>query len=337
MSEWLFVPDEIRAINGLVEDWVKHLEKIQRPRGYNSYHPSAMGKCLRQMQYYRYAELGYLEMPESQFDGRMLRLFEKGHNMQSRWERYFTDMGVLRGIWKCNSPHCRLSDNSGKIVGVNDSICVDDLSSPRIYGDKDKLGSFKPDRCVCGSKDFSYHEVSVKDYELNIGGNVDFILDFSKFSTDIFKESCCNFDPDHLPKSPIVVDMKTCGKWSWDNQVIKSGPHLAYQVQIMIYTNLLGCEYGIIIYENKNDSHVKAFKIPKKSDTWFETVKKQLKMMNEMVEFKKLPPPRNLDKSDFECSKCPFAPCCHASKIWDSRENLQQKRKAFYGDMLSAK
>jgi hypothetical protein len=42
-----------------------------------------------------------------------------------------------------------------------------------------------------------------------------------------------------------------------------------------------------------------------------------------------LPPPRAIDKDDYECSNCGFSSICHKSKIWED-EKINEKRKMFY-------
>jgi hypothetical protein len=314
MSEWLQVPEDVSSIIGAVDTIIQKNEVSKSSRGYETYHPSSFGNCLRLMQYLRYADMGLISVNKEIVESRMIRLWDVGHSCQSRWEDYFTQMGVLRGYWKCANENCST-----------------------IFGQEEKRGIFKPKNCSkCGYKKMYYEEVLACDKELNISGHADMILDFSNFDRSIFNGTSLPFSIDKLPQKPVVVDMKTCNCKSWSSQVTRIGPHFYYQVQLTIYTNLLDCEFGVLIYEKKDDSSVKAFKIPKREDTWYQEIRRQAKMMNEMISLKKLPPPRQITKDNYECGRCPFMTCCHKSKVWDDEEKLKEQRRAFYGNLLDA-
>jgi len=45
-------------------------------------------------------------------------------------------------------------------------------------------------------------------------------------------------------------------------------PKPEHLVQVQIYLNLAGIENGVVLYENKNDQVLKAFKVLKNVDTW---------------------------------------------------------------------
>jgi len=335
-GEWLFVPEEVRAFNYLMDDYMQVHNKNGPPRGYERYHPSAFGKCLRQMQYYRYAQQGFLPMPVQSVESNMLRLWEVGHHTQSRWEKYFSDLGIIRGVWRCVNPLCKSFKDDGSGYKSTEELDQSVLDiRPRVYGKEEKCGVFKPERCACGCTRFDYEEIHVEDKEMNLDGHCDMILDFSNLNMSKFEGFKTSFSADQLPKGIVVADMKTCNQYAWDNKVMKVGPSLEYQIQLTIYANILGCDSGLLIYENKNDSKTKAFKIPKNEDTWFPVIKEQARLMNEMVPHKKLPPPRSFTKSDYDCKYCPFAQTCHASKVWDDEMTLKEKRKKFYRNLLS--
>ena len=63
-------------------------------------------------------------------------------------------------------------------------------------------------------------------------------------------------------------------------------------------------------------------------------IKKQTRLMEQMIISKKLPPPRAFTKSDSECMYCPHAKRCHASKVWDDNKALKESRIDFYGELL---
>jgi len=314
-DNFFVVPPEISAITGVVDTYVRWRHANGKPRGYEIYHPSAFGKCLRLMQYLRYEERGFLKSKSNEIDSKLARLFDKGHNMHERWTRYFEAIGVLRGIWECTNPMCQTPDHR-----------------PRRYGVEEKIGCFKPEECSCGNKNFKYQEVAVQDKKLNLYGHADMVLDFSNFDKDRFAGTTLAFNIDHLPKTPVVVDMKTANDYRYQ-QLMRKGPGLDYRIQLVIYANILDLDYGVLIYENKNTSAVAAYKIEKDTDLIFSQIQQQAETMNNMTDLKLLPPPRPAEKDDYECNYCSFKSICHGSKIWEDPE-LHKKRKNFYGTLL---
>ncbi|MCX6723186.1 MAG: PD-(D/E)XK nuclease family protein [Candidatus Staskawiczbacteria bacterium] len=330
-NDFMIVPPDISAIMGVIDTYAKWKYTNGGPRGFEKYHPSAFGKCLRLMQYLRYEERGLLKSKAGDTESKMVRLFDKGHNMHARWANYFEAIGVLRGIWECTNPMCQmfLDVVKGNEPGLKPitSFDISKLLSPRKYGKEDKLGCFKPEKCSCGNKDFKYQEITVQDNVLNMYGHTDMVLDFSKFNKDQFAGTQLTFNVDNLPTSPVVVDMKTANDYRFQ-QLIKNGPSLEYRIQLVIYANLLDLEYGVLIYENKNTSAVAAYKVNRDTDLVFSQIQKQAETMNSMTGLKLLPPPRPAEKDDYECSNCSFKHICHSSKIWDDPD-LHKKRKSF--------
>ena len=49
---------------------------------------------------------------------------------------------------------------------------------------------------------------------------------------------------------------------------LNKGPKAEHEIQLQIYLNLLPMEYGIILYENKNDQKLKSFLIQKDISVW---------------------------------------------------------------------
>ena len=331
-DSFFLVPPEISAITGVVDTYVRWKHVNGGPRGYEMYHPSAFGKCLRLMQYLRYEERGFLKSKSSEIESKLGRLFDKGHNMHERWTNYFEDIGVLRGIWECTNPMCRNMLDDGGGLSPTAHFELEKLPRPRRFGHDDKIGCFKPDKCDCGNTNFKYQEVVVRDKELNLYGHADMILDFSNFNSERFAGTSLAFNVDHLPTTPVVVDMKTANDYRFQ-QLMRSGPGLDYRIQLVVYANILDLDYGVLIYENKNNSALAAYKIDKDTDLIFSQIKQQAETMNNMTDLKLLPPPRPAEKADYECSHCSFKHICHGSKIWDD-PNLHTKRKNFYGTLL---
>ena len=337
-----FYPKEISSVIGLVDTYLLWNNENNNHRGFEHYHPSAFGRCLRLMQYQRYAERGLVEPHPKPSEPFLIRTWGNGHSMHDRWRSYFEDIGVLRGYWVCMNPLCSATSDNGEI---NTSITAADLKDPgkwiksrRVYGKDELQGCFKPEKCICGWKKFHYDEINVTSKELNFIGHADLILDFSRLNPDRFAGVRQMYKIEELPKNPIVIDMKSCNHYDFQD-VAKGNPHDYYIIQLMIYANILQCDYGVLIYENKNNQRTAAFKVERKPELW-EQICRQAKEMNEMVEvadedgntLNLLPPPRPKSKSDKECDYCAFQDICHNSSIWADPE-LASKRKEFYGDL----
>tara|TARA_B100000614_G_scaffold262895_1_gene299712 strand:+ start:63541 stop:64533 length:993 start_codon:yes stop_codon:yes gene_type:complete len=321
-------PPEVVNLINLVNTHLKWKNLNGPPRGYEVYHPSAFGSCLRQMQYQRYAERGLIEGEPAKPDPRMCRIWETGHIIQTRWEQYFIDMGVLRGYWACRNPLCREYDDEGKHVGQSKD---EPLERPRVHGRDNKIGIFKPDKCNCGSDKFDYQEISVVDKELNFHGHADIILDFSNFDASVYKTGNAVrmlFKENELPQKPIVVDMKTINSFKFKK--LGALPHFHYRVQLTIYTHILDLQYGVLIYENKDNCDTKIYQVPRNEAMWKKIIE-QANVMSEMVEEKKLPPPRPTSKESMDCGYCDFRSICHSSAVWND-PHLREKRRKFYGD-----
>ncbi|KKM93028.1 hypothetical protein LCGC14_1212620, partial [marine sediment metagenome] len=308
MTDQIYVSKEVVAVSELVDTykrWENYTTKGNR--NYKFYHPSEFGKCLRRQQYKHYAEIGLIEAQEIELESKTLRLFDKGHNMHGRWTSYFDNIGgVLRGRWRCANIACFLFNDDGDLKCLNkkEIITTFNEGKVRIYGKGERRGIFKPDKCLCGCEKFQYLEGQVFDEELHIKGNVDMILDCSNLKENRFSGVRTSFDPRFLPKDgqTIVGDFKTINLSQWEWQLEKKGPHKAYMIQMMIYIYLLDCSYGILMYENKNNSEIKWYKI-ERNDKWWEIIKWQAKAMVDMVKEKQLPPPRYETKTNFECRK----------------------------------
>lgn len=274
-------------------------------RSYSVFHPSAFGKCLRKMQYQKYADDGIIAKPVVSPEPRMVRIWDTGHSMHSRWAAYMERLNILRGYWKCK--------NCSYLTGENE-----------------KLGIFKPGKCdKCDCSHWEYQEITVQDKNLNMYGHCDQVLDFGSINESFKNSSIAEEVKDMfpmLPAKPIIVDMKTIGKNQW-NKIDKEA-HFYYIVQLTIYLHILDLDMGIIIYERKDDSEIKMFRVERNDNMW-SVICKQAELMQSMVEKKSLPPPRPSSKSDFDCRYCEFMDICHASPIWDNPK-LEEIRRKFY-------
>lgn len=319
-------PAEVTNIINVLNTYLKWKNLNGPPRGYQKYHPSSFGACLRKAQYQRYEEKGLLKVEKEDMEPKTLRIFDTGHSMHARWAKYFEEIGVLRGYWECSNPFCGNYDDSGNVKAD-----VTTKSKPRFFGKDNIIGCFKPEKCNCGNKDFEYHEITVHNDEFNFHGHCDQILDFSKFDPSVFEKGNpveVLFKVSDLPKKPIVLDMKSINSFGFKSKLEK-GPSLVYRTQLVIYCNILDLEYGVLIYENKDDSSTKIYKVDRNPDMW-EIIKSQAKKLNLMASDTLLPPPRPTSKEEYDCRYCEFKSICHKSKVWDDPE-LAEKRLKFYG------
>ncbi len=339
MPKEIYTPQEITALMNLVDTYVRcRTVNTRGDRSYTHYHPSEWGKCLRMQQYKHYAWKGLIEVKYLDPESEKHRLFDKGHNMHARWSNYFDQIGnVLLGRWKCKNPLCYLFSDKGDLEAGTDSAKINELYQgykSRIYQGENNSPIFKPKKCICGYSDFEYLETPVLAPELNIKGHADIVLNCKNLKEERFKGVRISYNQKFLPigKSKVVVDMKTIGSNAWKNQVMAKGPHKDYMVQLTIYVHILDCDYGVIAYENKDNSKMAWFQIPR-NDEWWEIVQYQARTMIEMSKNRKLPPPKYASKSCYSCKYCDFRELCNKSKIWDS-PNLERKRRDFYKSLL---
>ncbi|HUS49885.1 MAG TPA: hypothetical protein VMZ91_06950 [Candidatus Paceibacterota bacterium] len=331
-----YTPPEIISLMGVVDTYLRYRNyKNSSNRKYFSFHPSEFGKCLRYQQYKHYAQLGYIKVKPILLDSQKIRLFDKGHNMHERWAKYYEEIGILRGRWKCANKSCLAFDDNGNFIFDKNDSLKDIIRSnkSRVYGSEELQGVFKPLECVCGCKNFIYLEIPLSSEEMNIKGSADLLLDFTNFHEEKFKEVNLAFNSKFFPKGVVVADMKTCNEWMFKNKISKEA-HKEYIIQIIIYIHLLHCEYGILMYECKNNSNMIWYKV-ERNDEIFETIKWQAKIMLSMAENEKkqLPPPRPESKTCFECKSCDFSSICLKSNIWKD-SNLNEKRQKFYRNLL---
>ena len=70
----------------------------------------------------------------------------------------------------------------------------------------------------------------------------------------------------HPSKGEAVLELKSINEKGFKE--LKHAPKHDHLVQLQIYLNLLGNDYGIVLYENKNDQNLKAFKVDRDTKMW---------------------------------------------------------------------
>ena len=251
-------------------------------RGYDHFHPSAFGSCLRKMAFQHY------KIPKDKLiDPKTYRVFEAGHAHHYRMQSHFAQMGILRGYWKCR-------------------LCS------KVHGTDNKIGIFCPEDCECketikkidpnfnGLKRksldlFEYEEILLKDDEYNFKGHCDGIIELVK----------------DTPKERYVIDFKTVKA---EKFAFLREPDNVYVVQINIYMWLSGVKKGIIFYEEKNSHELKEFRVNYNEEK-VEEIKKNALKLNEVFKARQIPSiPKTFKKENKPCCYCEYATTCWRKK-----------------------
>ena len=86
----------------------------------------------------------------------------------------------------------------------------------------------------------------------------------------------------HPTKGEAVLELKSINEKGFND--LKSSPKHDHFIQLQIYLNLLNKDYGIVLYENKNDQKLKAFKVERDVKVWNTLLERCQNIMN-MTEF----------------------------------------------------
>lgn len=273
-----------------VEEELIRLAKAN-DRNNKVFHPSEWDVCHRQIAYKYYEATGVIKIDDSAMviDPQLQRIFDCGHSMHDRWKRYLGCLGnKLKGRWRCMNWFAH-------------------QDKPKIYGDNNTLGIFKPDICECGSTRFEYEEVGFYDSETNWGGHVDGILNLN--GEDIILMGC-DYPP--VDVRHIVVDFKTMNPHQFKNL---TEPLPKHKTQMQIYLYLSKLRMGKFLYENKADQAVKEFNVYR-DDTLIEVKKSEAVFLRSAVTRRKSDGTRALPKQAFmsagekECVRCKFRGHC---------------------------
>lgn len=286
-------------MNGNGNDWTLSrpvsLEAVLRPyfvskalsdkRPYDVFHPSSWGTCVRQTayEYYNYKN-PFLVRTAQDINPRVERIFDNGHGVHARWQKYLDDMAILRGQWKC------------KGCGT-------------ISGNGQKLGILNPahDRgwaCPCGyryreirSQLNEYVELEVRsDPEFNFLGHCDAVVDltgteFRRGKYDVF-----------------VVDFKSIND---ENFGSLEKPEYKHVVQVNIYMWLLGLDAAVVLYENKSAQTLKEFFVPRNEDMIRKIQSESLALMD-LLKGNRIPKrPAGMSLTKEPCRWCQYSKFCY--------------------------
>jgi len=113
----------------------------------------------------------------------------------------------------------------------------------------------------------------------DVGGSLEDRMDkyFTKMGIVIAREQPLKMDMppisgrlDFLIRHPTegraVLELKSINDKGFKE--LKSSPKHEHFIQLQIYLNMLNNEYGIVLYENKNDQNLKAFKVSRQPLVW---------------------------------------------------------------------
>jgi CRISPR/Cas system-associated exonuclease Cas4 (RecB family) len=252
---------------------------LNNTRRFSHFHPSAWGSCLRKIAYQYYNDQEpFLERSGFDVDDRFERIFDNGHSVHARWQKYLDHAGVLRGCWNCKK--CK-----------------------KVFGSREPLGVFNPSaskdwQCDCGSRErLEYAETLLKsEKEYNFEGHCDAIIDVRETK---FKQ---NNEYDIY-----IVDFKSM-KDEYYSELTE--PKIEHVIQVNIYMWILNLKGALVVYENKDSQHLKEMFVPRDDDL-IEKIKAQSIWMQDILKQKRLPHrPNGFTKSKFPCRFCEFVDVC---------------------------
>ncbi len=268
-------------------------------RDMTHFHASQWDKCHRQIAYHYYHAKGYINLDESSIkntiDAKLERIFENGHDVHARWNKYFQNTGALLGVWRCIA--CR-----------------------KVDGTEEKLGILKPGPCCkhCHyDKGFIYEEVGFFDEETMWGGHVDAVLDvdlYRKYQQSFLLKGDTNkgIEAQNAVDKYLIVDLKSMNPMQFNKLECPLPDHIT-QMQIYIY--LSGLKYGKFIYEDKGSQSTKEFLVVR--DDHMLAVKKEEAIWLKFVltnaddkGIKRLPGRKYKSRSHRDCLRCKFRGDC---------------------------
>jgi CRISPR/Cas system-associated exonuclease Cas4 (RecB family) len=256
---------------------------LESNRSYKIFHPSSWGTCIRKTAYQYYNDVSpFLHRKDSDIDQRMERIFDNGHYVHARWQKYLSEIGVIRGYWTCQ-------------------YCL------KTYGKEEKLGILNPKKgpidtwpCKCNPKLLAYEELLVKsDPKYNFEGHVDAVIDVRGTP----------FETEYLTANMFVVDFKSIKDDSYSELQHAKHEHV---IQTHIYMWLLDLQMAVVLYEDKDNQNIKEMSVPR-DERIIETIKKESIWLVQTLSHSKLPNrPPGSSQTKTPCHFCEFKKICYA-------------------------
>ena len=73
-----------------------------------------------------------------------------------------------------------------------------------------------------------------------------------------------------------IVELKSINDKGFQGLI--DSPKPEHMIQLQIYLNIMQLKNGIVVYENKNDQELKAFKVQQSADVWNEILERCLRV-----------------------------------------------------------
>ena len=140
-----------------------------------------------------------------------------------------------------------------------------DTIKPRIQRIFDHGGTFESrmKKYLQKAEIYIDDEISVKYDDPPISGRIDFIIK-------------------HEKQGEALLELKTIK--AEDFKELKEAPKEEHLIQLQIYLNITNRDYGVVLYENKNDQNFKAFKVDRDDNIWKNVLDRCKKIMEMTIE-----------------------------------------------------
>lgn len=248
--------DAVRNDSTLLGPVDRHLKQVPNDRDHSVFHPSEMVDpewCWRRTWHLLN---GKVPTPDP-IPLRLALIFEEGHAIHRKWQRWTREMGILWGEWQCILCEQTVLDYSAELPG---SGCVDTAS---------------------GTHQWKYKEVPLGDRSKRLGGRADGIV--NPTGTEPVVMEVKSIGPgtlrklDVLPEYHVGEELEAA---AFSRVTRPLNTHFR-QLQIYLrlaqkYTEILGpINRGILVYEQKADQQVREFPIlydPAWTDDIFEAM-----------------------------------------------------------------
>lgn len=261
---------------------VKKVEERNSTRDTEHLHPSELSKknwCPRASWY----QITGAQKSAESFSFQRLNVFEEGHTIHDKWQRWLWDAGLLVGRWLC-------LDCSHSWFGKAPAAC-----------------------CVCESSHIRYREVPLRDDEHRIIGHADGEIEDSK-GRALIEIKSVGMGTVRFEKPTLFADYQS-GKLTIDDvwKNIKT-PFASHVRQGNLYMHCRKINSIVFIYEWKPTQAVKEFELTFNQDI-IDPILSGCKTVIQHLEDNVVPdkPAWAKGKSCEGCNYCPFKAVCYAS------------------------
>ena len=184
----------------------------------------------------------------------------------------------MSGIRQIGAKRPRLSNQDRWLLKSMDNL----LSSDKVFG---KKGVFYPSMISNACDRYVYLSYNGILPAQSITGNLQRIFDngnYLEYRINKYFEKLGIARKREVPlklETPNISGrLKSINTRNFD--LLKVAPKEDHMIQIQIYLNLAAYDHGIVLYENKNDQKLKAFKVDKDPKMWDNILKRLFKIMS---------------------------------------------------------